>query len=357
MNEFSEIGANLTAEESIEGDCMWMRTRRDLLVAFASVALIKQATAEGAAGTARLAVISPASPLDAMVETSANPFWRELFGELRRLGYVEGKNLIVGRFSTEGRAERGPQTVQQAIEFRPDVIFAFSSRMVLLLKGATTKIPVVGYTTDPVSFGIISNIAHPSGNITGVSTEAGSELDGKRLSLFKEMKPSASKISFLAPVDVWDNPNGRLMAEYAKAVGFTVVSEPLRSPVVEGEFRRVFAAFKEQKIEMIFVTDVPENNSHQKLIVDLANENEIATITATAQFVKLGALMSYGPDLTDLVRRAAGYIARVLKGEYPGALPYYQPTTFDLTINLRTAKALGLIVPPALLASAVEVID
>jgi putative tryptophan/tyrosine transport system substrate-binding protein len=113
MNEFSEIGANLTAEESIEGDCMWMRTRRDLLAAFASVALIKQATAKGAAGTARLAVISPASPLDAMVETSANPFWRELFGELRRLGNVEGKNLIVGRFSTEGHAERGPQISTQ----------------------------------------------------------------------------------------------------------------------------------------------------------------------------------------------------------------------------------------------------
>jgi ABC-type uncharacterized transport system substrate-binding protein len=109
-----------------------------------------------------------------------------------------------------------------------------------------------------------------------------------------------------------------LIAEYARTVGFTVVSEPLRNPVVEDEFRRVFAAFKEEKIEMIIVPDVPENNNHQKLIVDLANENEIATITTTAQFVKLGALMSYGPDLADLVRRAAGYVARILRGEYPG---------------------------------------
>src|SRR5258708_38524784 len=112
MINSSEMGGTLTAEESIAGDVMGMRPRRDLLVAFASVALIKQATAEGAAGTARLAVISPASPLDAMVETSANPFWRELFRELRPLGYVEGKNLIVWRFSTGRRAERRPQVVQ-----------------------------------------------------------------------------------------------------------------------------------------------------------------------------------------------------------------------------------------------------
>src|SRR3954453_16322705 len=268
----------MNSQDRHEGDWMWMRTRRDLLVAVTSVVLIKEATAEGAAGTARLALISPASPLDAIVETSPNPFWRELFGELRRLGYVEGKNLIVGRFSSEGHAERGPQIVQQAIEFRPDVIFAFSSRMVLLLKRATTTIPIVGYTADPVSFGIIGNIAHPAGNITGVSTEAGSELDGKRLSLFKQTKPSASKISFLAPVGFWDSPYGSFISEYAKTVGFTVVNEPLRNPVVEGEFRRVFAAFNEHKIEMIFVPDVPENNNHQKLIVDLANENEIATI-------------------------------------------------------------------------------
>ena len=108
---------------------------------------------------------------------------------------------------------------------------------------------------------------------------------------------------------------------------------------------------------MVLVPDAPENNNNQKLIVDLANEYGIATIASTSQFVKLGALMSYGPDIADLVRRAAGYVDRILKGEHAGDLPYYQPVTFALTINLRTAKALGLIVPPTLLTGATEVVE
>ena len=152
---------------------MGKMTRRELLIGLASAGSIAGAAAGVVPNKMRLAVISVVTPVSGMVETSANPLFRELFGALRRLGYVEGQNIVVGRFSSEGHAERAPQVVQQAIDFRPDVIFAFSSRMVLLFKGATTKIPIVGYTADPVSFGIVSNIAHPNGNITGVSTEAG----------------------------------------------------------------------------------------------------------------------------------------------------------------------------------------
>ena len=336
---------------------MGKMTRRELLIGLASAGSIAGAAAGVVPNKMRLAVISVVTPVSGMVETSANPLFRELFGALRRLGYVEGQNIVVGRFSSEGHAERAPQVVQQAIDFRPDVIFAFSSRMVLLFKGATTKIPIVGYTADPVSFGIVSNIAHPNGNITGVSTEAGVELDGKRISLFRDIRPTASKISILAPLGFWDSPYGNSITEYAIRLGYTIIREPLRNPVLEGEFRRVFAVLREQGAEMVLVPDAPENNNNQKLIVDLANEYGIATIASTSQFVKLGALMSYGPDIADLVRRAAGYVDRILKGEHAGDLPYYQPVTFALTINLRTAKALGLIVPPTLLTGATEVVE
>jgi putative ABC transport system substrate-binding protein len=177
----------------------------------------------------RIAVISPAAPIALMTETSPNLFFREFFVELRRLGYVEGENLVVHRFSSEWHERRNPEVATAAIRSAPDVIFAFSSRMVKALKDATTAIPIVGYTADPVSFGIVASLASPGGNVTGISTEAGVEIDGKRLSLIKEIMPTASRLAVLAPVAFWMSPYGSAIRMFAGQLG--LFSSGGRSPI------------------------------------------------------------------------------------------------------------------------------
>jgi putative ABC transport system substrate-binding protein len=307
--------------------------------------------------TYRIAVISPAAPIALMTETSPNLFFREFFVELRRLGYVEGENLVVHRFSSEGHERRNPEVATAAIRSAPDVIFAFSSRMVKALKDATTAIPIVGYTADPVSFGIVASLASPGGNVTGISTEAGVEIDGKRLSLIKEIMPTASRLAVLAPVAFWMSPYGSAIQMFAGQLGFIVVGRPLADPVDEAEFRSVFAKLQREKADVVLVPDVSENNSNQRLVVEFAERAHLPTIASTRQFVKAGSLMSYGPDPADLVRRAVGYVDKVLRGAKPADLPIEQPTKFELIVNLKTAKALGLTIPPSLLARADEVIQ
>jgi ABC-type uncharacterized transport system substrate-binding protein len=307
--------------------------------------------------TYRIAVAAPAAPVALMTETSPNFFFREFFAELRRLGYAEGENLLVDRFSAEGHPHLIPEVAMAAIRSGPDVIFAFSSRMVKSLKDATIAIPIVGYTADPISFGIVTNLARPGGNVTGVSTEAGVEIDGKRLSLFKEIMPTASRLAVLAPLNYWTSSYGSAVRTLAGQLGFVVVGRPLAEPVDEAEFRSVFAVLETDKADLILVPDVSENNSNQRLVVELAERAHLPTIASTRQFVKAGSLMSYGPDAVDLVRRAARYVDEVLRGAKPGELPFLQPRKFELIINLKIAKALDLTVPPTVLATADEVIE
>jgi putative ABC transport system substrate-binding protein len=307
--------------------------------------------------THRIAVISAATPIALMIETSPRLLFREFFVGLRRLGYVERENLVVYRFSGEGHAQRNSEVVTAAIRSAPDVIFAFSSRIVKLLKDATTTIPIVGYFTDPVSYGIVTSLARPDGNVTGISNEAGLEIDGKRLDLFKKIMPSASRLAVLAPVAVWNSPHGAAIRMLAGTLGFIVVGRPLADPVDEAELRSVFAELQRDKADVLLVPDTAEINSNQRLVVEFAERAHLPTITTEPQFVKAGSLMSYGPDLADLARRAVGYVDEVLRGAKPADLPVLQPTKFELVINLKTAKALGLTVPLTLQAAADEVIE
>jgi ABC-type uncharacterized transport system substrate-binding protein len=229
--------------------------------------------------------------------------------------------------------------------------------MVKLLKDATANIPIVGYTADPISFGIVTSLARPGGNVTGISTEAGVEIDEKRLSIFKEMVPAASRLAVLAPLGFWMSSYGAAIRMFASQLGFVVVGTPFGNSVDANEIRSTFAEMQRDKADAVFVPDVPENNSNQQLIVELAGRAHLPTITSTRQFVEAGALISYGPDPADLVRRAVSYIDRILRGEKPGDLPVQQPVKFELIINLKTARALGVEVAPKLLSIADEVIE
>ena len=307
--------------------------------------------------THRIAVIDLAAPVAIMAEMSSDFFFRGFFEELRRLGYVEGENLIVLRFSGEGNAQRNSEIVTSAIRSRPDVIFAFSSRLVKLLSEATATIPIVGSTADPVLYRIVTSLARPDGNVTGISAEAGVEIDGKRLDLFKTIMPSASRLAVLTPVTVWESPYGAAIRMFAEKLGFIIIGRPLADPVDEAEFRSVFAELQRDKAEVVFVVDSPEIDSNLKLVIELAERAHLPTITSGSHFAKAGSLMSYGAAPGDLARLAAAYVDKVLRGAKPADLPIQQPTRFELVINIKTARALGLIIPETLLATADEVIQ
>jgi putative tryptophan/tyrosine transport system substrate-binding protein len=225
------------------------------------------------------------------------------------------------------------------------------------IHAAGDTIPIVGSTADPVSYGIVTSLARPGGNVTGISSEAGAEIDGKRLDLFKKIMPTASRLAVLTPVAVWESPYGAVIRMLAGKLGFIIVGRPLADPVDEAEFRSVFAELQQDRADVIFVVDAPEIDSNLQLVVELAESAHLPAITSGPHFVKAGSLMSYGPDPGDLVRRAAGYVDKVLRGAKPADLPVQQPTKFELIINLKTAKALGLTIPETLLATADKLIE
>ena len=193
--------------------------------------------------------------------------------------------------------------------------------------------------------------------MTGVSLDAGVEIVGKRLELLKEIDPRIERVGYLAPQAGWEGLHREAMERLARSADIALVGPPLRSPVQEAEYRRVFAAMAEQGIQAVFVSDYAENFGNRQLIANLATAFRLPSIHALTGFVEVGGLMEYAPDLRDVFSEAAALISRILKGERPADMPFVQPTKFALRINANTAKDLGLTIPPTLLARADEVIE
>ena len=314
------------------------------------------ARAQQATKTHRIAIVHPSIPVSEMNESGDHPYYPALFKELRRLGYVEGKNLVVARYSGEGREERFPELCRDVVGTKPDVIVTSASRLVLSFKAATHTIPIVAAMADPVPFGIVTSIARPGGNITGVSVEAGLEIWGKRLQVLREATPTASKVGFLGSRQIWDQPQAAATREAAAQVGITLLGPPLES-LQEGEYQRVIGAMSRERVDGIIVSDQLENVTYGRLIVNLADNARLPAVFPYREQFEVGALMAYGPSLADVFRRLAGYVDQILKGALPGELPIYLASRFELLINLPTAKALGLSIPPSLLVRADEVIE
>jgi putative ABC transport system substrate-binding protein len=304
----------------------------------------------------RIAIAHPSTPVAEMTD-SANPYYRVLFSELRRLGYVEGHNLIVDRRTVEGRTDRFPEFAAELIQRRPDLIFATSSRLIQHFKAATATIPIVGITGDPVAGGIVTNLARPGGNITGFAATPGDEIYAKYVQLVQEAVPAASRVAFLGPRASSEGRDGRVMREAAQRGRLALIGVPLNDPVQEPEFRRAFAVIARERVNAVIVSNDPETTTHRCVIAQLATEARLPTIAGVRDFALLGGLMSYGVDLSHLFRGVAQYIDRILKGANPGDLPYQQPSKFELVINMRTAKALNLTIPPVMLARADQVIE
>jgi putative ABC transport system substrate-binding protein len=287
--------------------------------------------------------------------TTAGQSSKEAFRQgLRELNYVEGKNIIIDYRQTEGKAERLNELAAELARLKPDVIVAGSTQDVLAAKNASSTIPIVMMTVgDPVASKLVDSLARPGGNITGV-TSLSPDVNGKRLELLKETVPTLSRVGVL-----W-NPQGsgsplswKESQLAAQSLNIQLHSMEVRSP---NDFGTAFENAIKARAHALVVTSNPVFSANQDRLVDLASKNRLPAIYGNRETVEAGGLMSYGTIYTDLYRRAATYVDKILKGAKPAELPVEQPMKFEFVINLKTAKQIGLTIPPNILARADRVI-
>jgi putative tryptophan/tyrosine transport system substrate-binding protein len=331
--------------------------RRDFIAGLMFAAVTARAQAQQTGKVYRIAFAHPTAPVADINQASKGSLAiPAIFEELIRLGYVEGRNLLIERYSGEGRAAHYPDLARQMVSRNPDLIIAFNSQFVLDVKAATNTIPVVGIFAQPIEYGIVPSLARPGGNITGVSVDVGGDQWAKRVQLLKEAVPQITRLGSLVTRNVREQFSA-VERENALKNSVSIVGPPLERPIEEQEYHRVFAALAQEGAEGLVVSDEPENNTYRKLIVELAAKSRLPTIYTYRQFVEAGGLMSYGVDLSDVGHRIADIVDQVLKGAKPGEIPIFQPTKFELSINLKTAKTLGIELPPLLVARADNVIE
>jgi putative tryptophan/tyrosine transport system substrate-binding protein len=333
-------------------------TRREFVALVATAAAFQPlvAAAQGPAKQYRIAFVHSGIPANQLTET-AGPFWvRRFFEALRALGYVEEWNLLVERYSAEGYYDRFPALAYQVVARNPDVIVANSNELVQAFREATTTIPILGIVGDPVQSGLVKSLARPGGNVTGVSIDAGIEVYGKQLQILKEAIPSVAKVAFLTSRGTWDGTAGRELRKAGERLGVSLTGI-LPPEVNPAQLRRAFAEIAQQGLDAVVVGGEGTFLANRGVIVELAGEYRVAAQYPYRDYVEQGGLMAYAPDLGELAQRLADDVHRILHGAKPGDLPVYQPTKFELVINLKTAEALGLTLPPSILGRADEVIE
>jgi putative tryptophan/tyrosine transport system substrate-binding protein len=316
-----------------------------LLLLLGLLAASPGALAQPAAKTYRIGIIGnePSAPWDAFRQG------------LRDLGYVEGRNATIEARWSQGVTDRLPTFAVELVNLRVDVIVASGTQAVRAAKEATRSIPIVmAVSSYPERIGLVESLARPGGNVTGLSNVS-PELQGKRLQLLKEIAPSVSRVAVLfnhaSPVE----PLGfRELLAAAPVAGLTVQPVDARTP---DDLPAAFAAVTAGRAQALMAFGNPANFRGRQLIADFATRERLPGIFEERLFVEAGGLMSYAPSFGDLFRRAATYVDRILKGARPADLPVEEPTTFELVINLRTAKALGLTVPQSVLIRADQLIQ
>jgi putative ABC transport system substrate-binding protein len=330
--------------------------RREFTAGLLLAAATRPSRAQQRATQSRIAIFHPAIPVALLTETGGGSAWRAFFGELRRLGYVEGQNLIVERYSAEGHHERYADLAREIVSRNPDLIVTGTNPVVIAFRAATSAIPVVAFMLDPLKAGLVASLARPGGNLTGITLDAGIEIWGKRLELLREAVPSTAKAAFLGMRDGWEDSFGQALRDVGSQLGISLISM-LPNMGTTSEIERVFATMAQQRPDAVLVSGEGDLYAHRQLIVELAEKNRLPTMCPYRDYVEAGGLMAYTVDLAELLRRMANDVHQILKGAKPGDIPIYQPTKFELLINLKTAKTLGLILPAALLSRADEMVD
>ena len=269
---------------------------------------------------------------------------------LRDLGYTEGQNLAVEWRYSEGKAERFADLAAELVRLQVDVIVTMSTPAALAAKQATQTIPIVMvYVADPVGTGLVTNLARPGGNLTGVSDMA-TDLSAKRLELLKEAVPTLSRVAVL-----WNAADPGMVLRFreieaaARVLGVTVQSHEVRSPQ---DFAQAFTAITQKRPDALFVVAEVLTLAHRCQVLDFAAQHRLPAMYEFGMFARDGGLMAYGPKLTDSFQRGAYYVDRILKGTKPVDLPVEQPMNFELVVNVKAAEALGLTIPPHLLGLA-----
>ena len=297
--------------------------------------------AQQPAKTRRIAFVHSGIPAAEQTETSATYWIRTFFAELRRLGLVEGTNLVIERFSAEGSASRYAALAAEIVNAKPEVIVANSPER---LKALITTTPIVAIMGDPVASGLVTNLARPGGNLTGVSIDGGPGLIAKRLQILKEAVPSATSIV-------------TLVGSQAEVTRSSAVATKLMVEVDGTNLRRVFAEMVEEKIDAVLIGEHGSFVANRALIAELAAQHRLPVIYPYREYAEAGGLMAYGPDNGELAKRMALDVQQILGGAKAGDIPIHQPVKFEMVLNAKTAAALGLAIPPLVLARADEVIE
>jgi putative tryptophan/tyrosine transport system substrate-binding protein len=273
---------------------------------------------------------------------------------LREMGYAPGRDLVVDVRYAGGQLDRLPALARELVRLRMDVIVAISASAALAVKAATTTIPIVLYgNLDPVAAGLVRSLAKPEGNVTGVLIAPAGTLAAKKLELLKEAVPGATRVAFLAPAD----PGIKLQVQETRQAAATLGITLAVTEVQAGDYERAFAALAAERPEALFVGAHTFFVRDRKRIIALAAKHRLPAMYEWPEQVEEGGLMSYGSSLPGTTRRVAVYVDRLFKGARLADLPFEQPAEFQLVINLRTARALGLTVPPSLVARADRVIE
>jgi putative ABC transport system substrate-binding protein len=321
--------------------------RRAFLHSFALGLLAATVSGEGQQPAGKIYRVGLLAGLD---PAGATRFLGRFFERLRQLGYIEGKNLMIESRYAHGKFERFPGFAAELVRLNVDVIVASVDAAAVAAREATRTIPVVTVAVgDPVALGLIASLARPGGNITGLTTLS-VDLSAKQLELLKEAIPGVTRVAVL-----WDpgNPGMALQMREtqaaAKSLGLELQTLGARTP---DEFDRAFVAIAKERPGALLVLADPLFFTVRTKILDLAAKNRLPAVHGFREFTEAGGLMSYGVDLPDNYRRAATYVDRILKGTKPADLPVEQPTKFELVINMRTARALGLSIPPSVLVRA-----
>ena len=308
------------------------------------------AEAQQAGKVPRIGFLSATSPSD-------RPHLLDAFRHrLRELGWVEGQNIVIDYRYAEDRVDRLPDLAAELVRLKVDLIMSLGTQGVTAARNATKTIPIVMIAVrDPVGTGLIASLARPGGNVTGVSGYAGLEIVTRQLELLKETVPKIRRVAILSnPTNAYHQLAIREANVAARSLGVQLQLLEARGP---NELDGAFAAMAKERVGALLVVSDSMFNSHRTRLADLAARSRLPAAYGIRESVEAGGLMSYGPSFLELYRRSAAYVDKILKGAKPADLPVEQPTEFELVINLKTAKALGLTIPPTLLQRADQVIE
>jgi putative ABC transport system substrate-binding protein len=328
--------------------------RRDFTIGLLLAGGTRSVQAQEPAKQHRIAVIFSGPVAD--IRDTGSRYWPAFFEELRRRGDVEGQTLTIERYSGEGRPEGLAKLAREVTNRNPDLIVATTNPIALAVRAASGSIAIVWIGSEPVRVGLATSLARPGGNITGVTSDAGYEIFGKQLQILKEAVPSVSRVAYLTVTTVYGEQYRQLLKEMSQRLGISLTAMVVEEST-PSEYQRVFAEIAQEPPDAMIVSSIGNLLPHRRLIVDLIEKNRLPTIYPWRDYVEVGGLMAYESDFVELGRRMADDVHEILNGAKPGDIPIYQATKFDFVINLKAAKALGLTIPPSLLALADEVIE